>query len=30
MAEYVNGINPAILKWARERSGYTVEAIAAF
>ena len=29
MAEYVNGINPDILKWARERSGYTVEAIAA-
>ena len=30
MAEHVNGINPDILKWARERSGYTVEAIAAF
>ena len=29
MAEHVNGINPDILKWARERSGYTVEAIAA-
>ena len=28
MAEYVNGINPDILKWARERSGYTVTAIA--
>ena len=28
MAEHVNGINPNILKWARERSGYTVEAIA--
>ena len=28
MAEYVNGINPKILKWARERSGYTVAAIA--
>ena len=28
MAEYVNGVNPDILKWARERSGYTVEAIA--
>ena len=28
MAEYVNGINPDILRWARERSGYTVEAIA--
>ena len=30
MAEYINGINPDIVKWARERSGYTVEAIAAF
>lgn len=28
MAEYVNGINPEILKWARERSGYTVAAMA--
>jgi len=28
MAEYVNGINPQILKWARERSGYTVAAMA--
>ena len=28
MAEYINGINPDILKWARERSGYTVRAIA--
>ena len=28
MAEYVNGINPDIVKWARERSGYTTEAIA--
>ena len=28
MAEHVNGINPDILKWARERSGYTVAAIA--
>ena len=28
MAEHVNGINPDILKWARERSGYTVETIA--
>ena len=28
MAEHVNGINPDILKWARERSGYTTEAIA--
>ena len=30
MAKYINGINLDILKWARERSGYTVEAIAAF
>ena len=30
MAEHINGINPDILKWARERSGYTVEAIAMF
>lgn len=28
MAEYINGINPEILKWARERSGYSVEAAA--
>ena len=28
MAKHINGINPDILKWARERSGYTVEAIA--
>lgn len=28
MAEYVDGINPDILKWARERSGYTAAAIA--
>ena len=28
MAEYENGINPKILKWARERSGYSVEAAA--
>lgn len=28
MTENINGINPDILKWARERSGYTVEAIA--
>ena len=28
MAEYINGLNPDILKWARERSGYTVDAIA--
>ena len=28
MAEYINGINPSILKWARERSGYTVKTIA--
>ncbi len=30
MAEYINGLNPDILKWARERSGYSLEAIAAF
>ncbi|MCE2400064.1 XRE family transcriptional regulator [Candidatus Poribacteria bacterium] len=28
MAEYINGINPEILKWARERSGYSEEAAA--
>ena len=28
MAEHANGINPEILKWARERSGYSVEAAA--
>ena len=28
MAKHLNGINPDILKWARERSGYTVRAIA--
>ena len=28
MAEYINGINPDIVKWARERSGYTAQAIA--
>ncbi len=28
MAEYINGINPEILKWARERSGYTEETAA--
>ncbi len=28
MAEYVDGINTKILKWARERSGYSVEAAA--
>ena len=28
MAKHINGINPDILKWARERSGYTTEAIA--
>ena len=28
MAEHINGINPDILKWARERSGYTVDTIA--
>ncbi len=28
MAEYVDGINPEILKWARERSGYSLDAAA--
>ena len=28
MAEYVKGINPDIVKWARERSGYKAETIA--
>ncbi len=28
MAEYIKGINPEIVRWARKRSGYTVEAIA--
>ena len=28
MAEHISGINPDILKWARERSSYTVETIA--
>ena len=28
MPEYMEGINPAIIKWARERSGYTLQAIA--
>ncbi len=28
MAEYVQGINPTIVKWARERSGYTLEEVA--
>ena len=28
MAEYMKGINPAIIKWARERSGYTLEEVA--
>ena len=30
MAEYMTGINPAIIKWARERSGYTLQDIAEF
>ncbi len=25
MSEYINGINPEILKWAREHSGYSIE-----
>ena len=28
MAKYINGINPTIIKWARERSGYTLEDVA--
>ncbi len=28
MAEYMTGINPAIIKWARERSGYTLKEVA--
>ena len=28
MAEHINGINPEILKWARERSGYKAKEIA--
>ena len=28
MAEYINGINPTIVKWARVRSGYTLEDVA--
>lgn len=28
MAEYIQGINPTIVKWARERSGYTLQEIA--
>ena len=28
MAEYIQGINPAIVKWARERSGYTRQEVA--
>ena len=28
MAEYINGINPTIVKWARERSGYTRQEVA--
>ena len=28
MAEYIQGINPTIIKWARERSGYTLQEIA--
>ena len=30
MAEYIQGINPNIIKWARERSGYTLQAVAKF
>ena len=28
MAEYIQGINPDIVRWARERSGYTLEDVA--
>ena len=28
MAEYIQGINPTIVQWARERSGYTLEDVA--
>ena len=28
MAEYIQGINPDIIKWARERSGYTLAEVA--
>ena len=28
MAEYIQGINPIIMKWARERSGYTLQEVA--
>ena len=28
MAEYIQGINPTIIKWARERSGYTLQEVA--
>ena len=28
MAEYIQGINPTIVKWARERSGYTLQEVA--
>ena len=28
MAEYIQGVNPDIIKWARERSGYTLHEIA--
>ena len=28
MAEYIQGINPTIVRWARERSGYTLHEIA--
>ena len=30
MAEYIQGINPNIIKWARERSGYTLREVANF
>ena len=30
MAEYMKGINPTIIKWARERSGYTLAEVAKY
>lgn len=30
MAEYIQGINPNIIKWAREHSGYTPQEVAKF
>ena len=30
MAEYIQGINPNIIKWARERSGYSLQEVARY